>query len=143
MSPTRFTATLAVAVAVPAVIPAAANAAESAAARHTDRVLRHKVIKLHGKRAPGCDLVKRQCRAHPNPNHRQIHKYFETLRRMVMPRRAAALVTTGAPYVPPAQTATVSAPAGGTLAAIRRCESGGNYSTNTGNGFAGAYQFTQ
>jgi hypothetical protein len=26
---------------------------------------------------------------------------------------------------------------------IRQCESGGNYSTNTGNGFYGAYQFTQ
>lgn len=33
--------------------------------------------------------------------------------------------------------------AGGTLARIRQCESGGNYSTNTGNGFYGAYQFTQ
>jgi hypothetical protein len=33
--------------------------------------------------------------------------------------------------------------AGGALAAIRSCESGGNYSTNTGNGFYGAYQFTQ
>jgi hypothetical protein len=28
------------------------------------------------------------------------------------------------------------------LAALRQCESGGNYSTNTGNGFYGAYQFT-
>lgn len=28
------------------------------------------------------------------------------------------------------------------LAAIRACESGGNYATNTGNGFYGAYQFT-
>ena len=26
---------------------------------------------------------------------------------------------------------------------IRQCESGGNYATNTGNGFYGAYQFTQ
>jgi hypothetical protein len=31
--------------------------------------------------------------------------------------------------------------AGGHLAVIRSCESGGNYSTNTGNGFYGAYQF--
>jgi hypothetical protein len=29
------------------------------------------------------------------------------------------------------------------LEAIAACESGGNYSTNTGNGFYGAYQFTQ
>jgi hypothetical protein len=27
------------------------------------------------------------------------------------------------------------------MAALRQCESGGNYSTNTGNGFYGAYQF--
>lgn len=27
------------------------------------------------------------------------------------------------------------------LARVRSCESGGNYSTNTGNGFYGAYQF--
>lgn len=33
--------------------------------------------------------------------------------------------------------------AGGNLASIRSCESGGNYSTNTGNGFYGAYQFDQ
>jgi hypothetical protein len=29
------------------------------------------------------------------------------------------------------------------LASVRACESGGNYSTNTGNGFYGAYQFDQ
>ena len=29
----------------------------------------------------------------------------------------------------------------GWLARVRRCESGGNYRTNTGNGFYGAYQF--
>lgn len=33
--------------------------------------------------------------------------------------------------------------AGGQLASIRQCESGGDYSTDTGNGFYGAYQFTQ
>ncbi len=27
-------------------------------------------------------------------------------------------------------------------AALRQCESGGNYAENTGNGFYGAYQFT-
>lgn len=31
--------------------------------------------------------------------------------------------------------------AGGELASIRACESGGNYATNTHNGFSGAYQF--
>jgi len=32
---------------------------------------------------------------------------------------------------------------GGNLASIRACESGGNYATNTGNGYYGAYQFDQ
>ena len=34
------------------------------------------------------------------------------------------------------------AASGDPWAAVRQCESGGNYSTNTGNGFYGAYQFT-
>lgn len=33
--------------------------------------------------------------------------------------------------------------AGGVWAELRNCESGGNYSADTGNGFYGAYQFTQ
>ena len=33
--------------------------------------------------------------------------------------------------------------AGGVWAALRQCESGGNYAENTGNGFYGAYQFAQ
>lgn len=37
--------------------------------------------------------------------------------------------------------ATIDAVGEGTLAAIRACESGDDYSTNTGNGFYGAYQF--
>lgn len=37
-----------------------------------------------------------------------------------------------------------ASPAGAdTFSNIAQCESGGNYSTNTGNGFYGAYQFTQ
>jgi len=29
------------------------------------------------------------------------------------------------------------------MAALRQCESGGNYAINTGNGYFGAYQFAQ
>lgn len=36
----------------------------------------------------------------------------------------------------------VARPYRGWLARVRACESGGRYSTNTGNGFFGAYQFT-
>lgn len=52
-------------------------------------------------------------------------------------RAATAPSTTGA------STVSGTGGAGGQLAAIRACESGGNYSTSTGNGFYGAYQFTQ
>jgi hypothetical protein len=36
-----------------------------------------------------------------------------------------------------------SSASGGVWAELRQCESGGNYSTNTGNGYGGAYQFSQ
>ena len=39
--------------------------------------------------------------------------------------------------------ATGAGGAGGSLASIRECESGGDYSTDSGNGFYGAYQFDQ
>lgn len=40
-------------------------------------------------------------------------------------------------------TPVYSGGGGGNLASIRACESGGNYATNTGNGYYGAYQFDQ
>ena len=43
-----------------------------------------------------------------------------------------------AEYLQPVATTAVRR---GTLASIRACESGGNYSTDTGNGYYGAYQF--
>ena len=43
------------------------------------------------------------------------------------------------PKVPPAFSLVGTA--GGVWAALRQCESGGNYQENTGNGFYGAYQF--
>ena len=54
-------------------------------------------------------------------------------------RRAQSAAATTAPAGTPA-TGGAAPPH---LEAIAACESGGNYSTNTGNGFYGAYQFTQ
>jgi hypothetical protein len=48
-------------------------------------------------------------------------------------------VTTPAPPAPP----VVTGGAGGVWAALRQCESSGNYAENTGNGYFGAYQFSQ
>jgi hypothetical protein len=58
---------------------------------------------------------------------------------IVGPQTLAALGLSGG------ETATDSAGQGGDpgLAAIRQCESSNNYATDTGNGFYGAYQFTQ
>lgn len=44
---------------------------------------------------------------------------------------------------PVARTAVYAEGAGGLLARVRQHESGGNYATNTGNGYYGAYQFDQ
>lgn len=41
-----------------------------------------------------------------------------------------------------ARREAITPPGEATLASIRECESGGDYSTNTDNGFYGAYQFT-
>jgi hypothetical protein len=44
---------------------------------------------------------------------------------------------------PPPPTTTTGGGAGGVWLELRTCESGDNYQENTGNGFYGAYQFTQ
>jgi hypothetical protein len=49
---------------------------------------------------------------------------------------AAAFLATGA-----AACTTGGNPTNSQLAALRNCESGGNYRINTGNGYYGAYQF--
>ncbi|HWC38306.1 MAG TPA: transglycosylase family protein [Acidimicrobiales bacterium] len=59
---------------------------------------------------------------------------------------AAVPTTTSTVVLPkpkPRPAFSLSATAGGVWAALRQCESGGNYQENTGNGFYGAYQFTE
>jgi hypothetical protein len=53
---------------------------------------------------------------------------------------AAGLVITDIPSEPLPASATS---ARDDFAALRRCESGGDYSANTGNGYYGAYQFAR
>lgn len=56
---------------------------------------------------------------------------------------AASVVVTGASSALAADTTTAlrASVSPSQLAALRQCESGGNYRINTGNGFYGAYQF--
>jgi hypothetical protein len=56
----------------------------------------------------------------------------------------AASPTTSSVVLPKAKAVpsfSLAGVAGGVWAALRQCESGGNYQENTGNGFYGAYQF--
>jgi Transglycosylase-like domain len=99
------------------------------------------VAKLHGKRAPGRNIRKWGLSERHMSTCRHIAKSLRTLRGMRF--SGSQMLRASRPHIPPAQTSTLRAVGGGTLSAIRGCESGGNYSTNTGNGFYGAYQFTQ
>lgn len=76
--------------------------------------------------APRRRVAKRRWRADKRAFHRHRRQKLERRRRRH--RRQRYLVK-------------ISPPGADVLAAIRDCESGGDYSTNTGNGFYGAYQF--
>ncbi len=70
---------------------------------------------------------------------RELRAELEQSRREL--RRAESAAATAPAAGTPTTGAGTAAPAH--LQAIAACESGGDYSTNTGNGFYGAYQFTQ
>lgn len=138
-------------------LPASAGAASSLRPDCPAKLLRsanhHRaiVVKRHGNRAAGRDIVK-WGRIHANQRTykatcSEVRRYRRQLIVLHTEPRHYPLVqrTATPPYQPPAGTASpsVAAPAGGTLESIAQCESGGNPSTNTGNGFFGKYQFTQ
>lgn len=121
------------------VAPAGADAF-SKKLEHRNHALRAKVIKLHGKRAPGRDIVKYGLPNGKRPSYTKIRAYFNVMRRQIMPRPAARYVAVGKPYQPPAGGGTVHA--GGTLSAIASCESGGNPRAVSPSGaYRGKYQF--
>ena len=77
-----------------------------------------------------------------------------TVTTLAAPRVVAHPTTTVVPVakprpapVPPPPAAPAPAPGSGGLAAVWACirqhESGGNYAENTGNGYYGAYQFSE
>lgn len=140
-------------VALPASAGAASNLRPDCRAKLLRSANHHRaiVVERHGNRAAGRDIV-RWGRVHANQRTykatcNEVRRYRRQLIVLhTAPRYHPLVVRVPAtPYQAPAGTATASvvAPAGGVLAAIRACESGGKYSTNTGNGFFGAYQFTQ
>jgi hypothetical protein len=59
------------------------------------------------------------------------------------PTRAANVAHADPPAAAPASTAAVASSGGVNWSAIAACESGGNWSDDTGNGFYGGLQFTE
>jgi hypothetical protein len=66
----------------------------------------------------------------------QLARAYQAFQAAAAAQHAAAAAA--APPVVPASAPT----SGGAWAALRQCESGGNYAENTGNGYYGAYQFS-
>jgi hypothetical protein len=126
------------------VVAIPATAAEARSLRQTYTDVRVALVKAHGVKAAGRNIRRygvRVSRAATRPAHRSDYRQsIAVMRRALHP--GSYLLTPTGPYMAPAGTATLRA-TGAPLASIARCESGGNYATNTGNGFYGAYQFTQ
>ena len=106
---------------------------EAVVERLTPKVIRtkHKTAKVKGVKFEQRAQKRRLRGDSPKELRAELKRSRRELRKA---KRAAAEAETG-------QAAAGAAP--GHLRAIAACESGGNYSTNTGNGFYGAYQFTQ
>lgn len=109
----------------------------------------HAVKQKFGKRAPGRNIrkwgiVRTDGSTRPASNH-ELARSLRQLKRILRPAPRFLARTATPPAQAPAgvQTAGAHAPAGGVLDRIAQCESGGNPSTNTGNGFYGKYQFDQ
>ena len=104
---------------------------EALAARYVPRIVRLERRAAHVK-----DDAFRATRVRERLEAASIGELRVELRRSRRELRRAKAATAAAP----AATGSAASP---NLEAIAACESGGNYSTNTGNGFYGAYQFTQ
>jgi len=99
----------------------------------------HAVARAHGRRAPGRNIRRWGLSESRKSKCGHIARSLRTLRGMRF--HGSQMLVATRPHVPPAGTRTLRAGAGGHLASIRACESGGDYATNTGNGYYGAYQF--
>lgn len=107
--------------------------------KHTYAKLYKKIAKLHGKRAPGRNIIKygiRKKNSKIRPaNHRDVRKSIQQLRILEHPR-----VVVVPPKQPPGQVMSYG---GGNYSIpeyIVQCESGGNYRALNPSGAGGAYQ---
>jgi len=97
-----------------------------------DKLMTVKQFRHYGSRVYKRDEISKRAKKRV----RMMHICQDTFRQRIMVGRWHAK------YVKARAVRNAYSPAGGILYAIRVCESGNNYSTNTGNGFYGAYQFT-
>ena len=79
------------------------------------------------------------------PNNHHVKAWLARAAQAATPASSAATTTTNAPASAPAAASPSALPSAGgaNWAAIAACESGGNWSANTGNGFYGGLQFSQ
>ena len=79
------------------------------------------------------------------PNNHHVKAWLTRAAQAATPAPSSAAATTSAPASAPATASPSALPSAGgaNWAAIAACESGGNWSANTGNGFYGGLQFTQ
>jgi hypothetical protein len=102
------------------------------------------IVNLAAGRINDCDLifVGQQLRVVVTPAERaQIDAWFSVVPPPPRPRSNAPAPTPRRSS--PAPAAPVAGPGSGVWATIAACESGGNWSINTGNGYYGGLQFAQ
>lgn len=132
-------------------LPATARADRSDCPRGLERSYsKHyrQVANRHGTRAPGRNIRRWGVLYRKvvfDATCGELRRSNRQLKRLLIRPSYPTLTRQAAqPAQPPAGVAsTVQRASGAPLSSIRACESGGNYATNTGNGFYGAYQFTQ
>lgn len=145
------------------ILPAAATARNTHGSAHaTSRIkqdalckqadrLRKLVIKKDGKRAPGRNICQDGTKQGKRPTHVAELRYKQTLYRLAFPPPPVIAVAPSQPAYAAApatnttstSTASSSYTGGGVWNALAQCESSGNWSDNTGNGFYGGLQFKQ
>lgn len=109
----------------------AAEAHDKGSIQHKNKYLRSKVIKLHGKRAPGRDIIKYDLRNGNKPSHTKIRSYFNQLRRLAQPQQYLSIKAVP-PTQRPAGTLTAKVAATGLASCVVSRESGGDTGATNG-----------
>jgi hypothetical protein len=107
--------------------------------------LRAQVVKRFGADAAGRDIIRLgvMTKHGVRPAPRAVkRRYVDVLTRTLHPPTNVPTSAPRSAHGAAAPAASSGGGAGGELASIRACESHGVYTTNTHNGFSGAYQFT-